>query len=331
MKSIGLQVGRNTIEVLVLGEDDLSHTDEIVIRADREDDESIRSAASTVLRERHWWLKDDVLPTEPTQRFALHVAPGVTVELTIIGERIEKRHAEDICEALALFWMRLRNKERWALKSVQIPAVDVSNAKSGELMRGCEFPLEGRFYVYPTALRETGLYRGVLPCTWLQGTVIHEATHVCLELPLDGHWVDAGDLGWSNTLPGTLVRYPGGAENNRVNLRPEECATRYGTYGKDDDRAESVVAFLSGGALHASRREVLLKELHSESPDFPDWSVEELSPALPPLPKVLLRIAPKPSGSFFRPRPGAGSGPSIEPTVYAVDDYRRLLAEGVLR
>lgn len=330
MKSMCLTIGRHSIEVQVLEEGAPSHPNEVTLRTDGDDEEVIRPAIEAMLCKRYWWLKDNVLSKEPTQRFTLHLVPGITVELTILGAPIRKCDAESVCEALALFWRRLRNKDHWTLKSIQIPAADAPNIKSGELMRGREFPAEGRFYVYPTTFRETGLYRGVLPCTWLQGAVIHEATHVCLEDALRLLWDQAGGLGWTYTPNHILVRYPGGAERRYLTLQPEACATAYGSYQQDDDRAEGVVALLSGGKLSDDRRALLSRELNEGDGDFPDWSVEELWAELPPMPKIILRIVPEVSETIFRASAGGVVRSPVPPTIYPVDEYLRLLRQGVV-
>jgi|GEM_PF-1690540 len=330
MKTVLVQIGRRTLEVEVLGEGDPSTVQTLEIQADIENGLAVKQAIVAYLQRRYWFLKDDVLEEEPSQRFELELASGVSVELTVLGSEISILRINEICEALAQFRMRLRNKDYWKVRSIQVQAEDVPNPKNGQLKRGCEFPMEGRFYLYPTAFHEQDRYRKCLPCSWLQGVTIHETTHVCLEpvSPFVRAWDAAEELSWSKTTPGTLVRHPGGFESRLVNLRPQLCPTPYAALLPDDDRAESVVALLFKGDLHQKRHEILISQAFFErTNEMPRWRVKILPRQIPKLPHFSFRCLPS-SDELFE---AVGiPAPQVEPRIYDVETYRELIRCGQL-
>jgi len=324
MKNFTLQIGRRSIHAELLEQLDPETEDEIIVHVDddRANSEAAITAAANAFTKRHWRLVDDVLDTEPVQRFLLHTGAVTPVEFTVLRDPISIAFVEDITQSLALVRSRMRDKNHWRLQTVQLTAHDVINPKNGERMRAHEKPEEGRFRVLPQTFRDEGPYRGCLPCSWLQGVVVHETVHVCLEQPLQAEWRQRDGLGWVDTRPGTLVRYPGGAESKRLTMRPEDCPTSYAALQEDDDRAESVVAFLFGGALHPLRREAIETILRPDG-DLPVTRCEEVTARLPPLPVPRFRYVVRERG--FTPLGVIHEGLQA-PTIYDVDEYRRLAA-----
>ncbi len=331
MRKITMSIGRREVEILVLRENDPSNgNEETTIVAEYDNDEAVIEAAGKIIDQGEWRIRDGVLDDEPTQRYMLDIAQRREVELVVMGEALQYSQVQMLTKVLTLFWGRLHDHRMWNIKRVTIPARDEFNTKSGQNKRGQEIPLQARFKVFPTAFRETGEYRDCLPCTWLHGTIIHEATHNCLEEWLTILWnKDPDRLGW-RTLSDAFIRMPGGFETRYVNLHPEQCPTSYARLQPDDDRADSVVAFLARGHLHPRRWECVSRVLYPQDMELLSCSFAELPRRLPELGTFTFRCQPpiEDEDASFRPmQQGDGTKPPPHP-VYDLTEYLSLHANG---
>ncbi len=85
MKTVLVQIGRRTLEVEVLGEGDPSTVQTLEIQADIENGLAVKQAIVAYLQRRYWFLKDDVLEEEPSQRFEQTPALEAALVCDLLG------------------------------------------------------------------------------------------------------------------------------------------------------------------------------------------------------------------------------------------------------
>lgn len=244
----------------------------------------IAEAATAALTRRFWFMDPSWENEELKERFCIHLGAHIT-EVFVFGKGLDEKIQTEISKTLERMYNALGDKALWTLESVQILPHTKINPKNGELFRGMEFPAQRRFELYPEALKPSMYRGGELHCSELEGTISHETTHVTLEEVLRPHW-ETNDLGWK-TDESVIIEQPGGARTNIYNERPQECPTSYGALNQDDDRADSVVAFLFDPTkLHQTRREILERVFTgTESPV--EATIEPMNPTMPKLPAAL--------------------------------------------
>lgn len=244
------------------------------------------------LLEKYWFLAPEYRQG-PSERFEIGLAEGAAVDVLNFQERgLTEIELDRLGGMLSKFYHSLKDKNDWKLESIQIHAEDQHNAKSGQFMRGQEIPSQRRFKLFPAAFGE-GNYRDTIETSWLEGTVGHETTHVVLERPLEQLWNDnAEDLGWRATYD-TQITLPGGHTTFWYNKFPSRIPTEYGTLQQDDDRAESVVQYLTDSTKLDTVRAALLSNVLFPNVDVPRPTITALAPELPKMPVVSVIIEPK--------------------------------------
>lgn len=244
----------------------------------------IASEAEKEIVKRFWFA--DPIWEKQELRDRLRVEFGErSVEIFIFGLELTPETRESIIRTLTKMYRLLKDKRSWNLESIQIlPREDV-NEKNGEFIRAAERPDQRRLELYPAGLRDTPYRDGELPCTELEGSLVHELTHVLLEDDLRKAW-ELEDLGWKMAEVFVYIELPGGSRTKFYNERPVECPTSYACLQQDDDRAESVVAYLfAQGRLDQKRKRILdpfFGELTHEQP-----VTTSLPATLPELPDQL--------------------------------------------
>lgn len=218
--------------------------------------EQIAHAATFALKQRYWFADPQWEHEIMKERFAVEIG-GRTVEVFAFGESLQQEVRTGIIQTLEHFYNALNDKSLWNLESIQILPHQTINLKSGGPIRGMESPTQRRLELYPAGIANSAYRNGELLCTDLEGTLTHEITHIVLETTLAKAW-NSKDLGWEIIDDGYFIELPGGHRTPYFNKRPRECPTSYGALLPDDDRAESVVAYLfSRETLHESRRSIL--------------------------------------------------------------------------
>jgi hypothetical protein len=290
----------------------------VVEVSDPTDSSMLREALMRDLEERFWMLGKEFVNKIPNRACRIFVADAVEVDFYDFSGFVTTEIVQSIGETLALFYDSLRMPTMWCLDSIQFRERDEPNPKNGERFRGKEFPSQRRFELFPACL-DSGKYRGTLSCTWLEGAVIHEATHVFLEPHLQPLWDErAAKLGWIMTGSETCVRLPGGSVVRDVNIEPQRCPSTYAALQRNDDRAESVVAHLIGfdelDPLRASLVEEVLKKPFGERKVF----VEDRTPVLPKIPIQRYRVR-KQAPPCFRLTGSKKMGPPVQ--EYTLAEY----------
>lgn len=284
---------------------------------DATDTEQILEATTAALRQ-HFWFADPSWGEEKlNERFCIDFGEHKT-EVFVFGEGIDEETRSGIVKTLERMYNALVDKALWTLESVQILPHEKTNLKNGELIRGMEFPNQRRFELYPKGLKPSMYRSGELRCSELEGTIAHETTHVLLEEILRASW-ETGDFGWE-TDESLKIELPGGSQTNTYNKRPQECPTSYGALKPDDDRADSVAAFLfDPKKLHQTRRDVLERVLTNagSSNHAIIKPVDPTLPELPSVPNVTVSERKKNLFGLTAVRPGKKSG------IISLSDLRK--------
>ncbi|MEK7632697.1 MAG: hypothetical protein AAB473_02810 [Patescibacteria group bacterium] len=180
-----------------------------------------------------------------------------------------------------------------------------------------EFPAQRRLELYPAGTANSAYRKGELPCTELEGTLAHEITHVVLETALARAW-DSEDLGWE-IHDEVLIELPGGDRTMHFNKRPQECPTSYGGLQPDDDRADSVVAFLfAPDRLNENRKRILDRVFTGDEEILAN--VTRLDTRLPEVPSNIAVHVTQKRKSLF----GISSiKPGKEKRVVTLSDFRK--------
>ena len=278
-----ISVNGQDIEYTLVPEDFSGETvDVILMNADSQSE--FEDGLRRKIAPKFWWLSENYQEKSLTQRFRAEITPGVFVDLFNYGENKGLEQIKPIADYLATFYSRLQDKSVWNLASIQILDKDEANRKSGENFRGREFPSGSRFELFPASFEE-GYYRNQINCSWLEGAVHHEATHIVLEKDLSLQWrKHIDELGWRHTRE-YLIQYPGGSTTSSYNERPNDCPTEYASYQADDDRAESVVCFMAqDNSLNDLRHQLIGKVLNEpDNVHIEEDSVSEVEPEYDPI------------------------------------------------
>jgi hypothetical protein len=257
-----------------------------------QDSQQVDAALQRGLLEKYWFLAPEYRKG-PSERFEVGLAEGAAVDVFSFQERdLTEIELARLGGMLSKFYHSLKKKDDWKLESIQIHAEDQHNPKSGQFMRGQEVPSQRRFKLFPAAFGE-GNYRDTIDTSWLEGTVGHETTHVVLERPLERLWNDnAEELGWQATYD-TQITLPGGHTTFWYNKFPSKIPTEYGTLQQDDDRAESVVQYLTDFTKLDAVRAAILSNVLLPNVDVPPPTITALTPELPKMPLVSVVVEPK--------------------------------------
>jgi hypothetical protein len=251
---------------------------------DKASTEEILESAKVALRQRFWFVDPRWNNERLVERFQIRLDAHAT-EIFVFGEMIDQKTRDGIKQTLERMYNALIDKTLWTLESIQILSHATINQKNGAPFRGTEFPAQRRFELYPEGMNSSAYRSGELRCSELEGTIIHEATHIVLEEILRPRW-ETNELGWK-TDESILIELPGGAKTITYNERPQECPTSYAALQSDDDRADSVAAFLfDREKLHPTRRKIL-EHVFIDPKFYVTATIEHMSPKLPKLPDAL--------------------------------------------
>lgn len=303
-----------TPSFLQIGVTDTTNKDEVI--------EAIRDSA---LR-KFWFLDEGIQSEQLYERFGSILDNNVEIDIyNFQNEPLSEDKLRQIDRTLIRYYKSLKDKSLWSLKSIQIRSQDSLNAKSGEPYRGKEFPEQHRFELFPASF-EPGNYRNALSCSWVEAAVGHETTHVILENTLGSLWEQHfEELGWESLPPLTFVQLPGGFETTRVNRDYHNLPTEYASYQENDDRAESVVAFLfDPPKLNEVRTRLLNTILDASSHDVAESEILKKEVKLPELSTLDVYIYSI-AGLFNRINVGAIRKSSSERKVITLDEYRKAL------
>lgn len=243
--------------------------------------EQIAHAAKEALESRYWFANPRWELETLKERFRVELGDH-SVEIFVFGEELQEEGRTGIVKTLERFYNALADKSLWNLESIQVVSRQEINPKSGEPYRGAEFPAQHRLELYAAGLRQSAYRGGELPCTELEGTLAHEVTHIVLEAQLDDMW-SAEDLGWEWD-ENLTIELPGGAQTMYRNTRPQECPTSAAGIQPDDDRADSVVAYLFASDKLNKRRRQILDHVFTNEDSAITASLTALDLILPKLP-----------------------------------------------
>lgn len=277
----------------------------------------VEDAARKALEKRYWFANPQWETEVLKERFGVELG-NHRVEIFAFGANLQENLRTAIVRTLGCFYNRLRDKSRWNLESVQIlPRHDV-NPKSGEQFRGMEFPDQRRLELYPAGMSDGRYRNGELPCTELEGTLAHEITHVVLEPTLAKAW-ESEELGWIID-ENVLIELPGGARTAYYNERPQECPTGYAGLKPDDDRADSVVAYLFASDRLSITRKRVLSEIFTDDDDGTAAKMTSLEMKLPEVPNHIPASISQGRKHLFG---NITTRPGKEKPVMALSDFRK--------
>ncbi len=243
--------------------------------------EQIADAAKAALELRYWFANSRWESETLKERFRVELGDH-SVEVFAFGEELQEGVRSGIVKTLERFYNALADKALWNLESIQVVPRQETNPKSGEPYRGMEFPAQRRLELYAAGLSQSAYRGGELPCSELEGTLAHEVTHVVLEPSLATAW-QSEDLGWESD-ENTMIELPGGTQTMHRNTRPQECPTSYAGMQPDDDRADSVAAYLFAPDKLSEKRKRVLDRVFTDSASAIPARTTALDPTLPKLP-----------------------------------------------
>ena len=281
--------------------------------------EQVLEAATIALKRRYWFLDPSWEEKVLRERFAVKLNEH-TIDVFVFETTLDASTMREIAHTLKAMYDRLKNKNLWTLESIQILPRQEMNPKNGLPFRGAEFPNQRRFELYPDALKASPYRNGELSCTELQGTIAHEATHIVLEQTLESLWTKhAGLLGWKYDEDVTIEQ-PGGNRTGAYNEFPERCPTSYAALNPDDDRADSVVAFLFDAKALDAERSDILTEFFLPRPSETSMSINQEELVLPTIPAQIPIIVSERKKDLF----GLSSiRPGKERRTISLSDFRR--------
>lgn len=287
--------------------------------SDPSDEDEIRKGVQQELLSEFWFLDKNIRREQLIGRYGVVLGDGVEVDVYNFQKGFDKQKLGLVAGTLARFFNSLKDKNLWNLESVQIRSGDTMNRKSGEPFRGLEHPRQKRFELFPASFAQ-GIYRNTLACTWAEGATVHETTHVVLESYLASLWNNP-DLGWEY-LHNLLLVLPGGYESRHYNRNYPNLPTDYAAYQPDDDRAESVVAYLfDPGRLNEPRRRIM-SEVFTPVPSTPFFEIVEKDPRLPELPDITVEVQPQ---ALFFSRMGIVTyHPEQKDSILSLEEYRKI-------
>jgi hypothetical protein len=243
--------------------------------------EQIADAAKAAIESRYWFANPRWESETLKERFRVELG-NHSVEIFSFGKELQEEVRNSIVRTLERFYNALTDKTLWNLESIQILPRQEINPKSGEPYRGTEFPAQRRLELYAAGLRQSAYRNGELPCSELQGTLTHEVAHVVLEFSLAEAW-SLEELGWESD-ENIMIELPGGAQTMHRNTRPQECPTSYAGMQPDDDRADSVAAYLFSPDRLSDRRKQILDRFFTHGDSAITAHTTALDPTLPRLP-----------------------------------------------
>lgn len=297
---------------------DRSDQAEIIVQVDDDtNQDQIADAAKTALQQRYWFVNHKWEQEMLRERFKIELGAHA-VEVFAFGEGLRERVRAEIIRTLERFYNKLSDKSLWCLESIQILPQQTINPKNGEPLRGMESPAQRRLELYPAGMTDSAYRNGELPCTELEGTLAHEITHVVLEDTLAGAWWSE-DLGWE-THDEVWIELPGGSRTTHFNKRSQECPTSYGGLKPDDDRADSVVAYLfAPDQLNKNRKRILDRVLAGNGDEI-TAKATPLDAALPQVPSDISVYVSQNHKNLF----GVSSiRPGKERRIVTLSDFRK--------
>ncbi len=314
-REIQVRIGNKESKLRVV---DRSDQAEITVQVDdNTNHDQIADAVKAALGQRYWFIDPQWEQQVLIERFKIELGDHV-VEIFAFGQGLEEKVRTGIIRTLEHFYNKLGDKSLWRLESIQILPQQGMNPKSGEPFRGMEFPAQRRLELYSAGMTDSFYRNGELPCTELEGTLVHETTHVVLEATLARAW-ESEDLGWEINDE-VLIELPGGDRTIHFNRRPQECPTSYGGLQPDDDRADSVAAYLfATDKLNENRKRILARVFTGDDGDIVA-NTTSLDARLPELPSNMAVYVAQKRKSLF----GISSiKPGKERRVVTLSDFRK--------
>lgn len=282
------------------------------------DQDEIDGKLRQSLLARFWFLNPSIKSENIIGKYRVALDEKAEVEIYSFYEGFDSVKLGFVASTLAKYYHSLKDKSIWNLESIQVRAENAVNVKSGKLFRGNEFPDQRRFELYPASFGESD-WGPAANC--VQASTAHETTHVVLEPVLHDVWnKHIKELGWE-FLKGEQVILPGGAHSNWYNRDYQNLPSEYASYALDDDRAETVVAYLFDHTkLNEIRRSIMNKFFHSLSTEAPVHITQEL-PGFPNLPTITVNV----SVSKIDPPKFKGITKTGKPDLFIpLEEYRKL-------
>ena len=266
-----------------------------------------------------WFISPEIRAGQLKGKFGIKLDENTEVELFNFQDSFGTEQLTEVASTLSYIYDSLKDKGLWNLKTILVRAADEMNKKSGQPFKGKEFPQQQRFELFPASF-EPGKFRGTMDCTTAQGAVAHETTHVVLEEALQQLWTqNKTELGWE-LLEDQLLILPGGNTTAFYNKDYEHLPSEYAGYQPDDDRAESVAAFLYDPEKLDEARKSILSNVFELKPDA-SYEIINKEPVLPELPEITVKTKKAEDLSF---RIGKVTiNPNPKPPL-PIEEYRKI-------
>lgn len=263
-------------EVLQVGVDNLNNRTEIL--------DKIR----TELINKFWFLGEEYENETLLERYEIYLGENNVVEIYNFNAPLNDSELSKIKNTLALYYNRLKDKSYWNLQSIQIRSKNAKNNKSGNYYYGAEYLRQLRFELFPNTF-SSGKYRDCMNTSWLEGSIVHETTHIVLEKALVDYWSKYyKELGWID-VNNIVIQLPGGDTKDYYNKDYRRLPSKYASYQLDDDRAETVVAGLYSPERLNELRKKIFSIFFSEKTDNYVAQVIKKDPIFPEL-EINLKI-----------------------------------------
>lgn len=289
---------------------------------DPNDQSGLQDKLQKQLLKDFWFVDPEICKEELKQRYGIRLDENTEVELYNFQDNFGPEQLIQVASTLALYYHSLKDKSLWKLQSIQVRSKDERNNKSGVSFRGKEFPQQQRFELFPASF-EDGKYREIMECTWAQGSTAHEVTHVVLEQALEKLWVqNKAALGWE-LLDDQLLILPGGSITASYNSDYRNLPSEYAGYQRDDDRAESVVAYLFDSTKLNDPRKVIMDQI-LQSPEDTPYEIVQKDPVLPQIPEITVKIEEPLQFSFKVGKVTINQNPK---TPIPLEEYRKIREE----
>lgn len=279
----------------------------------------VESTMKELLLSRFWFLDAGIRSEQLCQKYKVYLNENTEIDVYNFQEDFNADQLDLIANTLAKFYHALRDKNLWNLESIQIRSVDRMNEKSGKAYRGLEYPVQKRFELFPASFGSSEW--GSL-CSTVEWATAHETAHVSLEQYLNGIWNQhLKELGWE-ILEGKQLLLPGGAKTIHYNSDYKNLPSEYASYGRDDDQAETVVAYLFNQAKLNNIRRDIMTQVFVPAKDQKPMKIVEGEPKLPELTLVTVSTANPKSKPLFV---ALGTRGTVKPNpVIPLEEYRKL-------
>ncbi|HAZ28552.1 MAG TPA: hypothetical protein DCY48_02120 [Candidatus Magasanikbacteria bacterium] len=300
-------------------------TDLSILVNDTTSKEQIAENAGKAIHDQYWYADEVWEQEDLKERFCIDLEEH-KIDVFVFGDDIKTEQRDLIVQSIERVYNLLggQDREAWDLESIQILARENKNLKNNQLMRGGEYPVQKRFELFTPGIALAPYREGELPCSELEGTLIHELTHMVLENRLAQLW-EGTDLGWRSVEPDELIELPGGAHTSFYNERPQECPTSYACLQGDDDRAESVIAYIFSPDTLDPKRKKILDQVFTQSSPNTKAVLTHMPVTLPELPSQM-SVSVAEAKSVFAPSKKTAGAQEPKPKskkIISLGEYRQ--------